>query len=49
MLKITGFVNFRPYLQSFASLEEYVYQLKEQVTDIVTNPSHRFMECDLSK
>ena len=49
MFKVTSFVDFRPYLKSFDCLEDYIYQLSGQLTDVVTNPGHKYMEDGLSK
>ena len=49
MCTVTSFINFGPYLQSFNCLEHHQNWLKEQLTDIVTNSSHRIMEGNLSK
>ena len=45
--KVTGFVDFRPYLESLNSLEKYIGWLEEQLTDIVRNPKHKFIETEL--
>ena len=44
MYTVTSFVAFGPYSKSLGSLERYIGQLEEQLTDIETNPSHKFME-----
>ena len=49
LFKITSFVDSGPYLKSFDSLEEFIYQLRSYLTDMVMNPRHQFMEDDLLK
>ena len=49
MSKVTSFVDFRPYLKSFSSWKNYISQLKEQLSNMVSNPTHKFRESDLSK
>ena len=48
MFKMTSFVNFRPYLKSFNSIEKYIRWLEDQMTDIARNLNYKFMEQNLS-
>ena len=48
MFKVTSF-DFGPYLKLFDSLEDYIYQLRDQLTYTFTNARYIFMEDDLSK
>ena len=47
MFKMTSFIDFGPYFKSFLSLEKYVEQEKGQLTNIVKNSNHIFMEQNL--
>ena len=48
VFKVTGFTDFGPYMESFHSLDNYFESLHRQLTDIVKNPNHRFMELNAS-
>ena len=40
MFIVSGFIIFVSYFKLFKSLEKYKNQLKEQLNDIVINPSY---------
>ena len=45
--KINSFVAFEHFLKSFSSIEIIIRCLEEQLTNIVTNSSHKFMKGNL--
>ena len=45
---MTGFIDFKQYLESFNSSEKYIRWLEEQLMDTVRNPNQEFMEQNLS-
>ena len=47
--QITGFVDVGPYLKSFGFLERHIKWLEEKLIIIVTYPSCKFIEGNLSK
>ena len=49
MFQVTRFVDLGSYIKSFGSLEDYIYQLRDQLMNVVTNPRHKFEEEYLSK
>ena len=49
MFDITCFVDFRPCFKSFASLDNYIIQPNDLLTNMVTNSENNFMEDDMSK
>ena len=49
IFKVTSFVYPGPYLKLLNSLEDYIYQLRDQLMDVVTNSEHKLMEDNLSK
>ena len=48
MFKVTSFVGLRPYFNHL-NLDNYIIQLKDQLTNIVTNSENNLTENDLSK
>ena len=49
MFEVPCFIDFGPYSKSFKPLENYINQLKEELTNKVINPSQTVMEIHLSK
>ena len=49
MFKVESFTDVGPYVKLLQSFENYINSLKEQMTDIETNPSHKFMKSYISK
>ena len=49
MLIVTSYADFGLYLKFFDSLIRYIKCLEEQVTKVVTNSSHNFMEGNFLK
>ena len=49
MFKVISFVEFGSFIKSSNALQYYIYQLRDQLTDEVTNTRHKFIEDDLSK
>ena len=44
MFEVTSFIDCGPNLKSFSSLKRYIKWLEEQLTDIITNPSHKIVK-----
>ena len=48
MFKVTSFIGFGLYLKSSSFIERYIRWWEEQLTNILTNPNHKFIEHDVS-
>ena len=49
MFKVISFVDNMSYLKSFNFIDVCINWLEKQLTELMTNPSHMFMERNLSK